>query len=109
MSLTRTMLSASLIWLSVATTASAVEVLPMESAEPECGSAQSAEVPAAAALAQEPVELVIEAAETPAGLQSVGSGGPASRPNPQAGGDVSVPPSSKPSSRWNAFLPGMVR
>jgi hypothetical protein len=109
MSLIRTMLSASLLWLALAPTASAVEVLPMDSAEPECASAQEGDGTVALTAPAEPVEVLIEAAEAPAGLQSAGVTGPVQRAQPQGGGDSSTPQVSKPSSRWNAFLPGMVR
>ncbi|SDD83190.1 hypothetical protein [Aquimonas voraii] len=100
----RTILSASLLWLLVSAPAAAVEVLPMDSPADECGSEAAAGVEPAA---QEPA--LIEDAELPAGLQAVGGSAVPVRAPTQGGGDSSTPAPAKPSSRWNAFLPGMVR
>lgn len=107
MSQIRTTLSVSLLWLLVSMPAAAVEVLPMDAVETTCEGAQVEEPPADAR--PESVEVMVEAAEAPAGLQSVGAGVQSARPPAQGGGDSSTPSAAKPSSRWNAFLPGMVR
>lgn len=109
MSQIRTILSVSLLWLLCTALASAIEVLPMDSAEPGCASVDTPVADSQAEAGQEPVEAVMEAAEAPAGLQAVGAGAPPIRAHGQGGGDSSTPPAAKPSSRWNAFLPGMVR
>lgn len=109
MSQIRTILSVSLLWLAHALPANAVEVLPMDSVEPECNSTQAVEADAAPGAAQEVAESIIESAEAPSGLQAVGASATPARAAPQGGGDTSIPPAAKPSSRWNAFLPGMVR
>lgn len=109
MSQIRTILSVSLLWLAYALPANAVEVLPMDSVEPECNSARAIEADTASGAAQDVAEPVIESAEAPSGLQAVGASATPARTAAQGGGDTSIPPAAKPSSRWNAFLPGMVR
>ncbi len=109
MSQFRTILSVSLLWLMCTALASAVEVLPMDTVEPDCSSTSNSATETVAESRHEPAEAVLEAAEAPSGLQSVGGGSAAIRPNAPGGGDSSTPPAAKPSSRWNAFLPGMVR
>lgn len=101
----RTILSVSLLWLAVCLPAAAVEVLPMDSAPDDCDS----EVAAVEPVALEAAPALVEEAELPAGLQAVGGAALPARPTAQGGGDSSVPAPAKPSSRWNAFLPGMVR
>lgn len=111
MSQIRTILSVALLWLLVCSSAAAVEVLPMDSVEPACEDTriEAAIDESSAVTRAEPVEVIVEAAEAPAGLQSVGGSAPVQRANGAGGGDSSTPPAAKPSSRWNAFLPGMVR
>jgi len=111
MSQIRTILSVALLWLLACSSAAAVEVLPMDSVEPACENtrAEATADEASAGARVEPVEVIVEAAEAPAGLQSVGGAAPVQRANGVGGGDSSTPQVAKPSSRWNAFLPGMVR
>lgn len=105
----RTILSVSLLWLLCTALVGAVEVLPMDNTEPGCASVDTSVAEPQADAGQEHLEVVVEAAEAPAGLQAVGAGAPPIRTHGQGGGDSSTPPAAKPSSRWNAFLPGMVR
>lgn len=108
MSHIRTTLSTLLLWLSVALPAGAVEVLPMDAEPADCGSeATSAEEPEVSATEIAPA--LIEDAELPAGLQAVGGNAAPVRATAQGGGDATTAPPAKPNSRWNAFLPGMVR
>lgn len=101
----RTIMSVSLLWLAVSLPAAAVEVLPMDSAPDDCSSEAAVVEP----VAPEAAPLPVEDAELPAGLQAVGGAALPVRPPAQGGGDSSTPAPVKPSSRWNAFLPGMVR
>ncbi len=111
MSQIRTILSVALLWLLVCSSAAAVEVLPMDSVEPACENTrmEATADEASTVTRAEPVDVLVEAAEAPSGLQSVGGATPVQRANGAGGGDSSTPAVAKPSSRWNAFLPGMVR
>jgi hypothetical protein len=108
MSQIRTILSVLLLWLSLALPAMAVEVLPMDAEAEDCGNdvSASSEVEAAS---PESAAALIEDAELPAGLQAVGGAAVPARAAANGGGDSTTPAPAKPSSRWNAFLPGMVR
>jgi hypothetical protein len=108
MSQIRTTLSALLLCLSVAAPAAAVEVLPMEAEPADCGAEAISAVESEADAAGDTAAL-IEDAELPAGLQAVGGNAAPARAPAPGGGDATTAPPAKPNSRWNAFLPGMVR
>lgn len=108
MSQIRTTLSALLLCLALAAPAAAVEVLPMEAEPADRGAAAVSVVESDADTAGD-TPVLIEAAELPAGLQAVGGNAASARAPAAGGGDATTAPPAKPNSRWNAFLPGMVR
>jgi len=96
------LMSASVLALALCANAAATEVLPIEAPAQECppapAEAQDAADPAG------PEELQASGLESEPGLPAAAAQ-PARRSS--GGGDDSSAPAR--SSRWNAFLPGMVR
>lgn len=113
MSMFRAMTITALLWAGLCTSAAAMEVLPMDTPEEECPGANAQPVasesiaaePAPAALS-ESVETIGGVAVAPAGIESSTA---VERPERVGGSAGTSTPATKPSSRWNAFLPGMVR
>jgi hypothetical protein len=100
--------------LSLAPFASAlaIEVLPMDTPPADCNDrpgdfAAVERIEADASQASALMAAPAERAETPSGIEAGESGPPSSRTSPA----TSVAPSApgRTVSRWNAFLPGMVR
>jgi hypothetical protein len=103
----RVIMQAFALWLGMSSFAAAVEVLPMDATPPDCPPEQHSQ--AAQPYDSAPTVGVIETAESPAGL---GAQAPAqsARPTRSSGDtDSSSQPAAKTTSRWNTFLPGMVR
>lgn len=97
-------MSASLLALALCANAAATEVLPLETAAQDCPPAPSEVQVNETAVADNAGEIPSSGLEAEPGLPA-GSTQPTRNSN--SGGDDSSAPAR--SSRWNAFLPGMVR
>lgn len=98
------LVSAGLLALALCANAAATEVLPMDTAAQDCPPAPAEPQTAATVVNDSAAEVVTNGLETEPGL-------PAAATQPArstgGGGDDSSAPAR--TSRWNAFLPGMVR